>query len=54
MEQVSKSVPGKRGGKRGGAYERYLKKRGARIMRRQGKGLLEDAPRRLAYRGYSD
>lgn len=35
-----------------GPYVRWAKRQAARLMRRLGKRLLDDAPRRLPWRGY--
>lgn len=55
MEQICKwHLYGKRGVKRPGLYEQFLKKQAARQMRRLAKRDPEDAPKRYRYRGYSD
>lgn len=35
------------------AYRRYLKRQGRRWLRRLGRISLDDAPRKLRFRGYS-
>lgn len=53
IEQAeSRAHVSKRGETRISVYHRYLKHAGRRVMRRLGKQLLDDAPRRLPLRGY--
>ena len=52
MEQVVRRYWN--GKSRSGKYEKFLKRQAARLMRRLAKRMLEEAPRRHRYRGWSD
>lgn len=54
MKKTEQAEPGRmvRQNRKQSRYHSFLKREGRRIMRRLGKLLLDDAPRKLFFRGY--